>query len=66
MVIDMSAVGACVGLPRAGDSDYIDPEVIPDRVTLDIRYDASEVECEIAWRTESKLGLRFLSSPMPY
>lgn len=66
LIIDMSAVGACIGLPRQGDSDYVDPATLPDRLTLDIRYEATEVECEIVWRADSRLGLRFLSSPQPY
>ena len=66
MIIDMSAVGACIGLPRAGDAEFVDPASLADRVTLDIRCESTEIECEIVWRSESRLGLRFLSSPQPY
>ncbi|MFM1816049.1 MAG: hypothetical protein RLZ98_2744 [Pseudomonadota bacterium] len=66
MIIDMSAVGACIGLPREGDADYVDPETLPASMMLDLRAEATEVECEIVWRSASRLGLRFLSSPQPY
>lgn len=66
VIIDMSAVGARIGLPRPGDVDYVDPDRLPDRLTLDIRDESTEVDCEIVWRTGNALGLRFLSSPQPY
>lgn len=66
MIIDMSAVGACIGLPRAGDVDFVDPDSLPDQMTLDNRRESTETECEIVWRADSRLGLRFLSLPQPY
>lgn len=66
MIIEMSAVGASVGLPRRGSQDYVDPATLPDRMMLDIRSDSTEVECEIVWRSQTRLGLRYLSSPQPY
>jgi hypothetical protein len=66
MIIDMSAVGACIGIPSEGDEEYVDPMTLPDVLILDMRCESTEVECQVVWRSGSRIGLSFLSSPQPY
>lgn len=64
-VIDMSATGAKVELTPMGRSTGIPLGDLPDRFALVLRQDRMEVDCEIVWRDEWLLGVRFLGFPRP-
>lgn len=64
-VMDMSGSGARIGLNAAAQHSFGDLEHLPNRVTLVLRADHLQVDCEIVWRRDGKLGLRFLGPPRP-
>ena len=64
-VTDMSGTGARLSLPQATATAFGDLEHIPDRLTLVLRADRMQVDCEIKWRRAGSLGVRFLGPPMP-
>ncbi|MGE0701777.1 MAG: PilZ domain-containing protein [Hyphomicrobiaceae bacterium] len=64
-VVDMSGTGAQVRLPHATAAAYGDLDSIPDKLTLVLRADRMQVECEIKWRRGNCLGVRFLGPPVP-
>jgi len=38
---------------------------LPDRFTLVLRQDKMDVDCEIVWREDWIIGVRFLGFPRP-
>ena len=63
-VTDMSGDGARVSLTPSPDSQR-DVNDLPKRLTLVMRLDHLFVDCDVVWRREGKIGLRFLGSPQP-
>ena len=64
-VIDMSATGAKIELTPMGRATGIPMTHMPDRFVLVLRHDKLEVDCEIVWREEWIIGVRFLGFPRP-
>lgn len=62
---DLSAVGALVEIWKGRDQHTIREVRMPDRVVLYIIPDQIEVDCEITWRKDRALGLRFLGKFRP-
>jgi hypothetical protein len=53
-VRNLSATGACVELPSTLS--------VPNRVTLRMDDGSPDRLCDVAWRTEQRLGLHFVSA----
>lgn len=64
-VADMSGTGAKIVLPAAAQYSFGDLEHLPSKLTLQLKADCMEIDCEVVWRRQGKLGLRFLSPPRP-
>lgn len=64
-VADMSGSGAKVSLGAATQHQFGDCEHLPGQLTLVLKADHLQVECEVKWRRAGKLGLRFLGPPRP-
>lgn len=64
-VVDMSATGARVRLMPAADLSRGLPASVPDAFTLILRIDRVEVDCEVMWRTNLDIGVRFLGASRP-
>jgi hypothetical protein len=64
-IVDMSGSGARLTLPSGTARTYGDLEHLPDRLTLVLRADRMQVDCEIKWRRPGSLGVRFLGPPQP-
>ena len=62
IVKDTSSTGAMISLSSATARLWSDGSTgIPDRFTLRMPSDGVEIDCETAWRTESGMGVRFVS-----
>lgn len=64
-VADMSGTGAKLTFTKAAINQYGDLEHMPDQFTLVLRADRMQVDCEIKWRREGQIGVRFLGPPKP-
>ena len=64
-VADMSGSGARISLPAATAQTFGDMEHLPERITLVLKADRMQVDCQIMWRRAGKLGVRFLGPPRP-
>jgi hypothetical protein len=64
-VVDMSATGARVRLTPTSDHTRGLPASVPDTFTLVLRIDRLEVDCEVAWRKDREIGVRFLGVVRP-
>lgn len=64
-VLDMSATGAKIELTPMGRATGVPMTHLPDRFTLVLRQDKMDVDCEIVWREEWIIGVRFLGFPRP-
>jgi len=64
-IADMSGSGARLVLPAGTARTYGDLEHLPTNLTLVMRVDRMQVDCEIAWRRPGSLGVRFLGPPKP-
>ena len=64
-VADMSGSGARISLPASTAQAYGDMEHLPERITLVLKADRMQVECQIMWRRAGKLGVKFLGPPKP-
>ena len=64
-IADMSGTGARLKLPAGASQSFGDLEHLPDRITLVLRADRMQVDCEIKWRRTGSLGVRFLGPPVP-
>lgn len=62
MVADMSATGARIKL-LPGQSMSCSTADLPARITLYLRLDRTQVDCEVVRRGEDSFGVRFLSAP---
>lgn len=64
-VVDMSATGAKVELTPMGRATGVPLTDLGERFTLVLRLDRMEVDCELIWREEWMIGVRFLGFPRP-
>lgn len=64
-IADMSGTGARLVLPATTSQTFGDLEHLPKQITLVMRADRMQVECEIKWRRTGSLGVRFLGPPVP-
>lgn len=64
-ISDMSGSGARLTLPAGSTRTYGDLDHLPDRLTLVMRVDRMQVDCEIKWRRPGSIGVRFLGPPQP-
>lgn len=64
-IVDMSATGARLRLMPTSDQTKGLPAGVPDAFTLVLRVDRIEVDCEVAWRKEREVGIRFRGVPRP-
>ena len=62
-ILDMSTGGARLHLPAAVKTAYGGVRGLPDRLVMQIKPDRMEYEGEIAWRSESEVGVRFTAPP---
>lgn len=54
---DVSALGACIEIW----DDAVKPALLRDRLTLYIPSDRKEVDCDIVWKRNNAIGLKFAS-----
>lgn len=64
-IVDMSGTGAKLNVPAAVARAYGDMEHLPTQLSLVMRADRMKVDCEIAWRRPTSIGVRFLGPPKP-
>jgi hypothetical protein len=64
-IVDMSATGAKIRLMPTSDQSRGLPAGVPDQFTLVLRVDRIEVDCEVAWRKDRELGVKFRGVPRP-
>ncbi len=62
-IMDMSATGARLKLMPTSDGLRGLPAGVPDSFTLVLRVDRIEVDCEVAWRADRELGVKFKAVP---
>ena len=62
-VTDMSGSGAKVAIGDSSESTVGDVDDLPNRLTLILRADHMQVDCDVVWRRAGRLGLRFLGPP---
>lgn len=62
LVRDMSATGARIVLQADRNSLIASAAGLPNTFKLILDYYQIEVDCEIAWRSDRALGVRFLSN----
>ncbi len=60
IVRDMSATGALVELIIDRYSIISTAEALPNTFRLVLRTDDAEVDCQVAWREERRIGVRFV------
>ena len=65
IVIDMSGTGARIELPPASMKQFGGADHLPDVMTLLLRADRMQVDCEVKWRRNGRIGVRFLGPPKP-
>ncbi|MCB1549578.1 MAG: PilZ domain-containing protein [Hyphomicrobiaceae bacterium] len=61
-VLNTSASGACLDVASGRRGGGV-AAGLPDRFTLHVRFDRMTAECEIIWREDERVGVRFLSLP---
>lgn len=64
-IVDMSGTGAKLNIAQTVARAYGDLEHLPKLLTLVMRADRMKVDCEIAWRRPTSIGVRFLGPPRP-
>ena len=64
-VTDMSGTGAKVAFTATVLAQFGDLEHLPQRFMLVLKADRMQVESEVKWRREGKIGVRFLGPPKP-
>lgn len=62
-VADMSGSGAKVQVVGGSKHSTSDVAELPARLTLVLRADHMQVDCDVVWRRAGRLGLRFLGPP---
>lgn len=64
-VVDMSATGARLRILPTSDQLRGLPAGVPDTFTLILRVDRLEIDCEVAWRKDREIGIRFAGLARP-
>lgn len=64
-IADLSVTGARLNLWPAGRSVIGNLDDLPDEMVLVMRADRMQVACEVRWRRQDSLGVRFLGPPQP-
>lgn len=64
-LLDTSSTGALAKIQFNKDHRYKSADDLPNRLTLVILYERVAINCEIAWRRDHEIGLRFLSPARP-
>ncbi len=64
-VIDMSGTGARIELPASSIKQLGGSDLLPDELTLILKADRMQVQCEVKWRRNGRIGVRFLGPPRP-
>ena len=54
---DVTALGACVEIW----DDSVKPALLRNRITLYIPSDGKEVDCDVMWKRDNAIGLKFAS-----
>jgi hypothetical protein len=65
IIRDMSATGARIEIGGAWGEAFNSAEDVPDHVTLLMRLDKTEVDCEVVWRRTKQFGVRFRGGMRP-
>lgn len=65
IVRDVSATGAKIQIQQGRGSVVVTPSSMPDTFFLVMEHEVIEVACEIAWRGQHDVGVRFIS-PMKH
>lgn len=65
VIRDMSATGAKIEVGGSWGDSFNSAQDVPDRVTLFLRLDKTEVDCEVMWRRTKQFGVRFTSGMRP-
>ena len=65
MVADMSGTGAQLTFAKSTITQFGDLDHLPQKFTLVLKADRRQVESEVKWRREGKIGVRFLGPPKP-
>ncbi len=64
-VADMSGTGAQIAFTASTIAQFGDLDHLPQKFTLVLKADRMQVACEVKWRREGKIGVRFLGPPKP-
>lgn len=64
-VADMSGTGAKLTFTKSAINQYGDLEHMPKTFTLILKADRMQVESELMWCHDGKIGVRFLGPPKP-
>ncbi len=64
-VADMSGSGAKLSFPTTMQQQFGDMEHLPDKCILVLKADRLQVDVQIMWRRQGKIGVRFLTPPRP-
>lgn len=64
-VADMSGSGAKLSFPSTMQQQFGDMEHLPEKCILVLKADRLQVDVQIMWRRQGKIGVRFLTPPRP-
>lgn len=64
-VADMSGTGARLAFTASTLKQFGELDHLPAKFTLVLKADRMQVECEVKWRREGRIGVRFLGPPKP-
>ncbi len=65
LIRDMSATGAKLEVGGSWGDSFNSAQDVPDHITLLMRLDKAEVDCEVVWRRTKQLGVRFTGAMRP-
>jgi hypothetical protein len=65
-VLDGSSTGAQLELVCGRTGVAPSAEMVPDRVLLVIEMHKTQIDCTVAWRRGSKVGVRYLGATRPF
>jgi hypothetical protein len=64
-LLDTSSTGALARVQFNKDHRFKATDDLPDRLMLVIQFERVAIECQIVWRRDTEIGLRFLSPARP-
>jgi hypothetical protein len=62
---NISATGALLRFTRGSAHSFDNPANLPDRFTLALPVERTEVDCQVVWRKDTELGVKFASIYRP-